>query len=49
MNDKDCEECDGQGWIECCPGGTPRMWPELPSCSSCGEYSISECETCTKG
>jgi len=49
MMNTECLDCGGEGWIECCPGGSPIMWPELPSCSACGEYSISECESCYKG
>jgi hypothetical protein len=41
-----CQECGGLGWIECCPSGAPGMWPEIPCCTACGEWSINECDNC---
>ena len=46
IHENHCEECDGKGWIECCPTGSPIMWPEIPMCSRCKEWSIDTCETC---
>ena len=43
---KECQDCGGQGWIECCPGSGPVMWPEIPACSACQEWSIDACESC---
>jgi hypothetical protein len=43
---KECQECGDTGWIECCPGSGPAMWPEMPYCTGCGEHSIDVCEAC---
>lgn len=43
-----CQECEGAGYIECCPGGWPPQWPDDKHCSKCGELSINECEECNQ-
>ena len=38
------ESCEG--YSECCPGHGAYDWPDMPMCTGCKEWSISECEGC---
>lgn len=44
--DRECPECSGQCYQECCPQGGAVQWPEIPMCSVCKEWSIDPCDFC---